>query len=109
MKRLYVRIAGLVAAGILTACSSTMPQAATNPRAQMLPTVTPEAASAQPTPRSTAVAVAVPTPTAAPITPTPGEGPITDSMAKLNIDGERYATLGDPNAPVTIVEFSDYG
>jgi protein-disulfide isomerase len=106
MKRLHVRVAGLIAAGILTACSSTMPQSTTNTRSQMLPTVTPEAAAGQPRPRSTVVAAA---PTAAPITPTPGEGPITASMATLNIDGERYATLGDPNAPVTIVEFSDYG
>ena len=97
MKRLRARVAGLIAAGILTACSSTMPQSAGN-RQPGMPT-TPQAAAEQHTPRSTA----------APVTPTPGEGPITASMAKLNIDGERYATLGDPNAPVTIVEFSDYG
>ncbi|MCG8349100.1 MAG: DsbA family protein, partial [Chloroflexales bacterium] len=36
-------------------------------------------------------------------------GPITPSMAQLAIDGERFATMGDPAAPVTIVEFSDYG
>lgn len=30
-------------------------------------------------------------------------------MAKLGIGGERYATLGDPNAPITVVEFADFG
>jgi protein-disulfide isomerase len=109
MKRLHARLAGLVAAGMLTACSSTMPRSATDTRPGILPTVTPEAAAGQNTPRSTTVAAAPVTPTTAPVTLTPGEGPITESMAKLNIDGERYATLGDPKAPITIVEFSDYG
>lgn len=46
------------------------------------------------------------------VTPTPeqiSEGPVTASMAQIQVTGERYATLGDPNAPITIVEFSDFG
>ncbi|GAC1365902.1 MAG: hypothetical protein NVSMB42_25810 [Herpetosiphon sp.] len=30
-------------------------------------------------------------------------------MQRLGIQGVRYAALGNPNAPVTIVEFADYG
>jgi protein-disulfide isomerase len=30
-------------------------------------------------------------------------------MAQVGIAGARYATLGDPNAPLTIVEYSDFG
>ncbi len=36
-------------------------------------------------------------------------GAVTATMADLGIGGERYAALGDPNAPITIVEYSDYG
>lgn len=93
MSRLHRRIAGLIVAGLLTACSSTLPQSAAVP-----PDTLPTAVSEQPG--------ASATPTAEPV---PSEGPVTPSMAKLGIDGERYATLGDPNAPITVVEFSDYG
>jgi hypothetical protein len=34
---------------------------------------------------------------------------MTQSMAQLGIGGERYAALGDPEAPLTIVEYSDFG
>lgn len=91
MSPLHRRIAGLIVAGLLTACSSTMPQSAAVPP-DALPTAAAERPSA--------------TPTAEPV---PSEGPVTASMAKLKIDGERYATLGDPNAPITVVEYSDYG
>jgi hypothetical protein len=30
-------------------------------------------------------------------------------MAGLQISGERYAALGDPAAPVTMIEMSDFG
>lgn len=93
MSRLHRRLAGLIVAGLLTACSSTLPQSASVPP-DTLPTLAPE----QP---DTSV-----TPTAEPV---PSEGPVTASMTKLGIDGERYATLGDPNAPITVVEYSDYG
>ncbi|MBV9791481.1 MAG: hypothetical protein JOZ51_25010 [Chloroflexi bacterium] len=93
MSRLHRRIAGLIVVGLLTACSSTMPQSAAVPP-DTLTTAT--AASVAPTTE--------PTPE-----PAQSEGPVTASMDKLNIDGERYAALGDPNAPITVVEFSDYG
>lgn len=105
MSQLQRRIAGLIVAGLLTACSSTMPQSAAVPP-DALPSVTPEqpgTSAGAASPAATATAA-----TAEP-TPQPSDGPITASMAKLNIDGERYATLGDPNAPITVVEFSDYG
>ncbi|HMQ29713.1 MAG TPA: DsbA family protein, partial [Chloroflexaceae bacterium] len=56
---------------------------------------------------------APPAPTAPP-TATPGvieteDGPVTPSMARLRLAAEPYATLGDPNAPITVVEFADFG
>ncbi len=35
--------------------------------------------------------------------------PVTSIMAELGLKGEQYAALGDPEAPITVVEFSDYG
>lgn len=93
MSRLHRRLAGLIVAGLLTACSSTLPQSAAVP-SDAQPTAAPDPPSASATPTAE---------------PAPSEGPVTASMAKLKIDGERYATLGDPNAPITVVEFSDYG
>lgn len=54
-----------------------------------------------------------PAPTALP-TATPGvveteDGPVTLSMARLRLAAEPYATLGDPEAPITVVEFADFG
>jgi protein-disulfide isomerase len=37
------------------------------------------------------------------------DGPVTPSMARLRLAAEPYATLGDPNAPLTVVEFADFG
>ena len=34
---------------------------------------------------------------------------VTPIMAQLGLSGEPYATSGDPGAPLTVVEFSDYG
>ena len=73
----------------LSACSSTLPAT----------TAIPEASSA-------AIAKAASTPSP---TQVAADGPITASMATLQIGGERYATLGDPAAPLTLVEFSDFG
>jgi protein-disulfide isomerase len=82
-----------------------------------LPSVTP----AQPRePTATAAVIALPTaqtamPSPAPLpSPTPGlvetaDGPVTASMAQLNIAAEPFATLGDPTAPITVIEFADFG
>ncbi|WP_025745779.1 DsbA family protein [Kallotenue papyrolyticum] len=48
-----------------------------------------------------------PSPTAS--TPTTTDGLTTPTMARLELSGEPHATRGDPAAPVTMIEFSDYG
>lgn len=99
------RVAPLVAL-LLAACGSTTTQRPSTTAPDVgLPTVTPgTAALVEPgaTPQPSARVLAAPT-------PTPGNGPITPIMAQLQLDGERFATLGDPNAPLTMIEFSDYG
>lgn len=89
----------------------------------MFPTVTPPppataiavarapAPSVTPVPESSVAPAKPPAPSAtiAPAATDTSDGPVTPSMAKLKIGGERYAALGDPAAPVTIVEYSDYG
>lgn len=92
---------------VLAACSSTSPpsRAAVS---QPLPTITPGIVTEprpSPSAADSAVASAGEVATATPL----GEGPATATMVRLNIGGERYATLGDPSAPITMVEFSDYG
>lgn len=82
---------GLVAALLVAACSSTQPQAAPVPASAERPKT--QAASAV-------------TPTSIPLD---NDGPVTPSMAGLQISGERYAALGDPAAPVTMIEVSDFG
>jgi protein-disulfide isomerase len=37
------------------------------------------------------------------------QGRNTETGSLGSLDLSRYPALGDPNAPVTIVEFSDYG
>ena len=38
-----------------------------------------------------------------------GDPAVTAIMAKLELAGERFAAQGDPRAPLTVIEFSDYG
>jgi protein-disulfide isomerase len=103
---------------LLSACSAAPapvrpPEAAPAP----LPSVTPILAA---TPQATIAAIALPTaqtvvptaapqPSAMPAVIETADGPVTASMAQLNIAAEPYATLGDPNAPITVVEFADFG
>lgn len=88
------------------------------PTIARLPSVTPVRPTNPPPPTvrmlvPTALPTTTPTATAQP-TATPGvieteNGPVTASMARLRLATESYATLGDPNAPITVVEFADFG
>lgn len=115
----------LLLVALLAACSSTTPMAqrpaevvANEPTAVR---ATAEAATPLPS-RATATEAAPNAPIASEPTATPEavvedaptatpalDGPVTASMAQLQIGGERYSALGDPSAPVTLIEFSDFG
>jgi protein-disulfide isomerase len=95
----------LLVVSALTACESTMP-AAELPQAPSLPTVTPEPVGLMPT--QTPVPVPTRTPVPSPVADD-SRGPVTPVMAELNLSGKQYGTLGDPNAPLTMIEFSDFG
>jgi protein-disulfide isomerase len=92
-------------------------QRPTEPALTTLPSVTPVqprepsatvAVIALPT-AQTAVPSPAPLPSATPGVVTTADGPVTASMAQLNIAAEPYATLGDPTAPITVIEFADFG
>jgi protein-disulfide isomerase len=95
----YVLLAGLLAAcGTAPSTTTTASNASAQPTSTIAPpTVTPDV-SPTPTPTPTATSVP-PTATPSPVPPTPTPG----------LDSEPYASLGSPDAPVTIYEFSDYG
>jgi hypothetical protein len=38
-----------------------------------------------------------------------GVAPVTAVMKELGLAGEQFAAVGDTNAPLTVIEFSDYG
>lgn len=107
-----VRLLVLIALLSLTACTAAtpVPSPTAIPR---LPTVTPEQLLQNtPTPRIIRLSEAplpVFTPTPIPTPVVSAAGITTASMAQLGISAEPYATLGDPNAPVTIIEFTDFG
>ncbi len=42
-------------------------------------------------------------------TPTVPALPATAMMIELDIAGEPFSATGDPSAPITVVEFSDFG
>ncbi|MBO9347820.1 MAG: DsbA family protein [Chloroflexus sp.] len=83
------------------------------PTIPRLPTVTPEPIL-KVTPTSRIIQLAenpIPTFTATPV-PTAvisTAGVITAAMAQLGLSAEPYAILGDPDALITIVEFTDFG
>lgn len=81
-----------------------------------LPTVTPVVPTVSSTPLPPLpTLVPLKTPTPPPPTPTDlplaftEDGPLTSPMARLGLKGETFAALGDPNAKVTLIEFTDYG
>jgi len=79
-----------------------------------LPTITPEAPTAPVTPSPRPTARPTPAPTASLPAPSravtqTAEGPVTMRMAALGLAAKRYAALGDPQAPVTVIEFADFG
>lgn len=96
----------------LVGCSSTTPvqQRPTTPAVAVLPTVTRTRPPAAPRPTQALAPTAAPQQTtASPAGERTDEGPVTPSMAQIQLSGERYAALGDPNAPITMIEFSDFG
>lgn len=102
---------------LLTACGLPSASEPTAPTSARLPSVTPALATHTPLP--TQIITLVPAPTRMPtVTPLPtatpevvwsDAGPITASMAQLGLSGAGYAALGDPQAPITVVEFTDFG
>lgn len=120
------QLAALALAASLAACASTQPPATGAPTADIAvvsETATPTAtATIAPTATaSTSNLFATPTDQPADASATTpddagtdtaalaAEGSVTPSMAELGIAGERYAVLGNPDAPITIVEYSDFG
>ncbi len=115
LRRIFV---GLGLCFVLSACTGA-PAAVRSLEAPLapLPSVTPVQTTS---PQPAAVAIALPTAQTVVPTTTPqatvmprivltADGPVTASMAQLNLSAEPYATLGDPNAPITVVEFADFG
>ncbi|NNJ13644.1 thioredoxin domain-containing protein [Chloroflexales bacterium ZM16-3] len=101
---------------VLAACAAT-PQrsAALDPLSPTrLPTVTPYADPTRAPTIAPIILSSAPSATPVPPSPTPGvqqtaDGPVTASMARLRLGGETTAALGDPEAPITVVEFADFG
>ncbi len=130
MSRSVFRSLLLVVALLLSACSATAPESGdAGARDASATSSLPAAGAARPTPTTvppTATATSAPTVTrtpsseaaasAATATSPAGEvtseapaPPVTAIMAQLGLAGEPYAADGDPNAPLTVVEFSDFG
>lgn len=99
----------------LAACGALLPgeHATSVPVLTRLPTVTMQpATTATLEPPATIVPAPTTAPSATPTNPAvilTADGPVTASMARLKLSAEPYAAMGDPAAPITIVEFSDYG
>lgn len=112
-----MRAAMLALLMVLDACAGApAADALPEPTLARLPSVTPMRPTSPP-PTTRVIAPALPTtaqtataqPTATPGVVETEDGPVTPSMARLRLAAEPYATLGDPNAPITVVEFADFG
>jgi protein-disulfide isomerase len=100
----------LLAAGCGQTATAPLPEIAAP--LERLPTVTPQPSADPATPPLIVATIPTMQPSARPTLAPPrrtADGMVTWSMARLEVSGERYATLGDPVAPVTIVEFADFG
>ena len=114
MTRMRWRGLLLLLALVMTACGSTQP--ATDRTVPRQTSVADESVTAAPSATADATAAATPAP-AVTTSPTSTEeadaasstASVTPIMRKLELTGEPYATLGDPHAPMTVIEFSDYG
>lgn len=122
---LRTRMLALVVVALLSACAGAPPQRAASPSANVAVINSPTTSATAVPSSLVAVGTGKDAPTASSVTtateaaPAPStqattatteqNGGVTPIMAKLSIGGERYAALGDPKAPLTIVEYSDYG
>jgi protein-disulfide isomerase len=91
---------------VLTACGATgtvAPQAVAPGRTTVNGVLAPDG---DPPPAIGTPGEPIPTPTAMVEQNT---GPVTAIMQTLELTGEQYAAEGDPDAPITVIEFSDYG
>ena len=131
MSQRVFRSALLFLALLLSACGATAPESGdVGPRGASSTSSLPGASVARPTPTTvppTATATSAPTAMPTPSTEATATSsatatlpvieataetatpPVTAVMAQLDLAGEPYATDGDPNAPLTVVEFSDFG
>ncbi len=125
LKRLCI---GLLAVVLLAACGGSSSPAALTPAATAQPTVTPIPAAEAPATPAPTTAPAQPTATTTTIPPTAAPAsaaadptaaapigslaspvPAAEATPTPGLDAEEYAVLGEPDAPITIYEFSDYG
>jgi protein-disulfide isomerase len=106
-----VYLVGLLALSLLAACGAQAPtRPATTPVAAVitpLPTVTPPQQATTPPPASPTPERSTPT-SVPPATSTP-QAEASSASPTPGLDTETYATLGSPDAPITIYEFSDFG
>lgn len=100
LKRAFVSVWALLALGLLAACGGASAPAATAP-APAQPSRAPAATSAPPTSALAATTAATAAPSA--VAAQSGAGGIPESTTP-----EGYHVLGRPDAPVTLVMYSDF-
>jgi protein-disulfide isomerase len=95
-----------VLALLLAACGASQPaQVATSASPTAAPTSPPALPSITPLPTATSTSIPA---TATPLPPSPVP-PSPTATPQAGLDEEPHATLGTPDAPITIYEFSDFG